>query len=141
VPLLLFASCLPTGCYVASRSASVALRHLLSRCRLTCKSSTPSCHTGDSTSCACHSFSPQLVVVMSLVEPPQSSLPPLSTPQPSSASSEERGGSTHRKAPAAEADSGCRAGVKRLLLHLQWRATGAVLTERSSVDLTCRSVF
>ena len=49
-----------------------------------------------------------------------SSLPPLSTPQPSSASSEERGGSTHRKAPAAEADSGCRAGVKRLLLHLQW---------------------
>ena len=43
---------------------------------------------------------------------PQSSLPPLSMPRP-------RRRSTQRKAPAAEADSGRRVGVKRSSLHLQ----------------------
>jgi hypothetical protein len=81
-----------------------------------------SCHAGDSTSrsplvlpdwLSCCLLRPLLLTSTSLPSlAPQSSLPPLSMPRP-------RRRSTQRKAPAAEADSGRRVGVKRSSLHLQ----------------------
>jgi len=158
---------MPTDCRVASCRTASALRHLSSRCRLTCPSSTPplcshrlvavshlttvpppasashtlvhaaasrllmaaaSCHAGDSTSrsplarpnwLTCCLLRHLLLTSTSLLSfAPHSSLPPLSMPRPSPASNDWRR-STQRKAPAAEAGSGRRVGVKRSSLHLQ----------------------